>query len=105
MFTETIKKINLPKFAEASYNQKQISDKSVVKSTKKDIGQSQRKIGIAKGDDTNEILMYKHLTENTLFDGQSTSKPDKAVLVTELEKTPNKEEFPFKKESSVSNYC
>ena len=75
----------------------------MVKSTKKDIGQSQRKIGITKGDDTKEILMYKHLIENTIFDGQSTSKPDKATLITELEKRLNKEEYSFKKESALKS--
>ena len=75
----------------------------MVKSTKKDIGQSQRKIGITKGDDTKEILMYKHLIENTIFDGQSTSKPDKATLITELEKRLNKEEYSFKKESPLKS--
>ena len=36
------------------------------------------------------------------FYGQQTSKPDKAVLVTELEKTLNKEKYSFKKETSSS---
>ena len=107
LLSETIKKINLPKFTEASCTQKQVSNESVVKSTKKDIGQSQRKIDIAKakGYDAKEILTYVHLTENMLFDGQSTSKPDKAMaaLVTELEKTLNKEEHSFKKESPLKS--
>ena len=61
----------MKQFTEASCNQKQISNKSVVKPTKKDIGQLQRKIDIAKvkGYDTKEILTYEHLTENMLFDG------------------------------------
>ena len=69
----------------------------MVKPTKKDIGKSQRKIDIskAKGYDTKEILTYDCLTENMLFDGRSTSKPDKEALVTELEKTLNKEEYSF----------
>ena len=33
-----------------------------------------------------------------LFDGQLTSKPDKAALVTELEKALNKKEYSFIKE-------
>ena len=68
LLSETIKKINLPKFTEASCTQKQVSNESVVKSTKKDIGQSQRKIDIAKakGYDAKEILTYVHLTENAI---------------------------------------
>ena len=38
-----------------------------------------------------------------LFDGQSTSKPDKAALATELEKTLNKEEYSFIKESPLKS--
>ena len=35
LFSETIKKLNLSKFTKASCSQKQVSNKSVVKSTKK----------------------------------------------------------------------
>ena len=93
------------KVTEASCNQNQVSNKSVVKSTKKDIGQSQRKFDIpkSKGYDTKEILSYEHLTENMLFHGQSVSKPDKTALVTELEKTLNKVEYSFKKESPLKS--
>ena len=38
-----------------------------------------------------------------LFDGQSTSKPDKKALVNELEKTLNKQEYSFKKESRLKS--
>ena len=38
-----------------------------------------------------------------LFDGQLTSKPDKAALVTELKKTLNKEEYSFTKESPLKS--
>ena len=48
LWSETIKLIHLLKFTEASRNQNQVSNKSVVKSTTKDIDQSQRKIDIAK---------------------------------------------------------
>ena len=77
----------------------------MVKSTKKDIGQSQQKFDIpkAKGYDTKEILTYEHLTENTLFHSQSISKPDKTALVTELEKTLNKVEYSFKKGSPLKS--
>ena len=48
LWSETIKLINLLKFTEASRNQNQVSNKIVVKSTKKDIDISQRKTDIAK---------------------------------------------------------
>ena len=38
-----------------------------------------------------------------LLDSQLTSKPDKAALVTELEKTLNKEEYSFMKESPLKS--
>ena len=38
-----------------------------------------------------------------LFDGQLTSKPDKAALMTELEKTLNKKEYSFIKESPLKS--
>ena len=38
-----------------------------------------------------------------LFNGQLTSKPDKAALVTEPEKTLNKEEYSFIKESPLKS--
>ena len=38
-----------------------------------------------------------------LFDGQSTSKPDKKALVNELEKTLNKQEYSFKKENRLKS--
>ena len=72
----------------------------MVKPTEKDIAQSQQKmyIGKAKGYDAKEILTYEHL-----FDGQSTIKQYKATLATELEKTLNKEEYSFKKESPLKS--
>ena len=77
----------------------------MVKSTEKDIGQSQQKFDIpkVKAYDTKEIFPYVHLTENMLFDGQSISQPDKTALVTELEKTLNKVEYIFEKESPLKS--
>ena len=48
LWSETKKLINLPKFTEAICNQNQVSNKSVVKSTAKDIDQTRPKIDIAK---------------------------------------------------------
>ena len=48
LLRKTIKEMNLPKSTEVSCNQKQVSNKSLVKCTKKDIGQSQLKIDVAK---------------------------------------------------------
>ena len=62
-------------------------------------------INIAKrrGASLNDILKHDLLTKNVLLDGYFTVKPEKHVVIEELEALLNKEEdFTFKKEPEIS---
>ena len=65
--------------------------------------EAQKLIEIARstGMTISEILQYDLLTNNALFEGQSSSKPEKHKIVTRLENRPEACNFILKKYSGT----
>ena len=63
--------MNLPKSTEVSCNQKQVSNKSLVKCTEKDIGQSQLKIDVAK---VNGCYTKKGIQKHITYERQTKAQ-------------------------------
>ena len=87
--SDDIKRISLPPFLLKCRDKKQnlASSKGGIKKAMKEVGKSQKHIEIAGSREISMrgILQFNHIDDNFLFDGESTSKPEKHKIVTELE--------------------
>ena len=98
--SDTIKKVNLPLFIEIpTAEKKQQNSDALVK----ELSNVQKNIDIARGRGItlSEILQHDLLATNVLFSDDITSKPEKHMLVNELEKLFDANELSFTKASHL----
>ena len=96
--SDTITKVNLPKFDGKDQKQKKES-----KPVLKKVGDAQKQIDIARarGISMKEILSFDHLTSNLLFEEDLTAKQNKSDLVKQLEKQLTASDTTFTAESKL----
>ena len=100
--SDTIKKVNLPKFVpkpKEKTERKQIKSDTLVK----ELSYVQKNVDIARvrGITLSHIMEHDLMSTNTLFCEGTTRKPDKSVLVHELEKHFDKSDLTFTKTSKL----
>ena len=86
--SDTIKRVNLPAF-DPIYKSMPVTTNTTSKLAIKELSQAQRLIDIARSRmiSMTELLKFDMGIQNSLFDGEFTAKPDKYLLVSELEKS------------------
>ena len=96
--SDTITKVNLPKFDGKDQKQKKES-----KLVLKKVGDAQKQIYIARarGISMKEILSFDHLTSNLFFEEDLTAKRNKSDLVKQLEKQLAASDTSFTAESKL----
>ena len=85
--SDTISKSKLPEFSPLNPSAQTAPSMKSPKMIAKEVAQAQKVIDIARGRriPIGDILQYDILSENPLFDGDLPKKPDKSVLVKEIE--------------------
>ena len=97
--SELISKVKLPSFDHQTLSQP-VTVKLI---TKKELSQAHRDMEIAKerGESIKNILSYDLLPTNTLFAGDSPTKPVKHTLIAQIEKNLSPEHFKFNENSPL----
>ena len=98
--SDTINRVNLPAF-NPKYKSMPVTTNTTSKSAIKELTQAQRLIDIARSRmiPMTELLKFDMGIQNSLFDGEFTAKPDKFLLVSELEKSLVGTTYEFKKDN------
>ena len=102
--SDTIKRKNLPSFrAKGKAASLEGSSLQTKKATSKKLGKMQKEIDMARsrGIATSELLKHDLVEESPLFHGDDMTKPQKHIMIQELEKQLEKDDYAFDKQSNT----
>ena len=100
--SDTIIKVKMPDFAQTSKTGSSASAESSSQVSIKEISYLQKfEIARSRGIPITEILEHDLLSKSSLFENQFTAKPDKHILIKELEKAIVPSDYYFSKSSNL----